>query len=343
MHSIVDSRVFYQEPFISEYRTSIGTPINYFMVTYEQDGTFPPDQYIPLDNNILLDYSNVNQVTFTLEPGVEDNDCFEIQVQGVQAHLITKITFDYEVKNSYTVRVTATDQNSNSIQQNFTFYVTNSHFDVNLPPTNFFFAELTAVPDNSQSAPSRRFVGNFRTDFWYNNKVIEPDIDPSSSLENPQYYYQYSLVEGEGSDDNNNFEMSGGAVLWTSQFATFNYAEKPQHSIRVKIQDPYGGSFEKIFTINVAANVVVLNSQVIAITNAGTAVATVNVNPITIEVTINGQPLPSGSVLRNSLTNQKFVKIEGGVKSFLAIEIEPKNSWAFTPTGNAAWEILQAL
>lgn len=343
MHSIVDSRVFYQEPRVSEFTTSIGTGVDYFMVTYEQAGNFSPEQYMPIDNNLLLDLYNINQVVFTLEPGVEDNDCFEIQVQGIQAQLITKITFDYEVKNSYTVRVTATDQNSNSIQQSFTIYVTNSHFDVNLPPTDFFFNELTAVPDNSQSTPSRRFVGNFRHDFWYNNKVIEPDTDPTGYLEYPHIYYHYSLVEGEGSDDNNNFDLSNGAVLWTSQFATFNYAEKPQHSIRVKIQDPYGGSFEKIFTINVAANVVVLNSQVIAITNAGTAVATVNVNPITIEVTINGQPLPSGSVLRNSLTNQKFVKIEGGVKSFLAIEIEPKNSWAFTPTGNAAWEILQAL
>jgi hypothetical protein len=62
-----------------------------------------------------------------------------------------------------------------------------------------------------------------------------------------------------------------------------------------------------------------------------------------VEVTVNGQPLPTGSVLRNTATNQKFVKLPGEATAFMAIELEPKNNWAFTPTGNAAWEILQAL
>jgi hypothetical protein len=86
-----------------------------------------------------------------------------------------------------------------------------------------------------------------------------------------------------------------------------------------------------------------LNPANLPMTSNGVAVASIAIDPTTVPVTINGQPLPSGSVLRNISTGQKFVKVEGGALNFVAIEVEPKVSWGWSASGDAAWEILQAL
>jgi hypothetical protein len=331
MHSLVDMSFFSQNAIsMMEETTEIGTVVNQFFVAYDMGGVVFPD------------FMNDNQNIFDLPPGIEDNDLFELVAENGnrQINLATKFIPDYETKSSYTVQVRATDQYSNSIQQNFTIYVTNSHMDVNMAPADFFYEQVYPLRDNTQSPPSSRPVAKFLTSF-NNHLITELDVDPT-----PPYtagYYSYSLVDGPGGIDNHYFRIDDNCELRTEVSAVFNYAEKPRHYVRIKIQDPYGGSFEKVFAFDVVANVVALPSQLVKITSSGAAIASVEVNPMTVEVTVNGQPLPTGSVLRNTATNQKFVKLPGEATAFMAIELEPKNNWAFTPTGNAAWEILQAL
>lgn len=74
----------------------------------------------------------------------------------------------------------------------------------------------------------------------------------------------------------------------------------------------------------------------------GKAVATVSVNPTLVEVTLNGQPLPVGSILRNSSEGgKKYLKIAGGATAFKSISVQPDVSWNWDADGAAAWAVLQ--
>lgn len=60
--------------------------------------------------------------------------------------------------------------------------------------------------------------------------------------------YTFSLVPGEGDDDNASFSLTGKTlkILSTADFET-----KPTYSIRVQVQDSAGGVFSKAFTVTV--------------------------------------------------------------------------------------------
>jgi surface protein len=70
-------------------------------------------------------------------------------------------------------------------------------------------------------------------------------------------------------------------------------------------------------------------------------IGVITVDPRTDGVLYNGQPLPAGSVLRNTDGGQKF--IAGGTSStdFTAIEVAPKSEWDWDSSAEAAWEVLQ--
>lgn len=57
-----------------------------------------------------------------------------------------------------------------------------------------------------------------------------------------------TLVSGTGSTDNSKFSIVGNSLRTA---AVLDYETKNSYSIRVRTTDPYGGSFEKVFTISV--------------------------------------------------------------------------------------------
>ena len=142
--------------------------------------------------------------------------------------------------------------------------------------------------------------------------------------------------------DNQYFQIENGFIK-TSQ--VFDYESKPIYELYVRVYDVFNQYRNQVLVISVSdmPDIVQLNPATLPITSNGVAVASIAIDPTTVPVTINGQPLPSGSVLRNTSTGQKFVKVEGGALDFVAIEVEPKGSWGWSASGDAAWEILQAL
>lgn len=82
-----------------------------------------------------------------------------------------------------------------------------------------------------------------------------------------------------------------------------------------------------------------------AVIVGGKAVGTVSVDPRTtpVRVTIGGveQALPAGSVVRNTVTGQKFLKVAGGEMEFAAISITPPAEWSWSAAGVEAWAVLQ--
>lgn len=73
-------------------------------------------------------------------------------------------------------------------------------------------------------------------------------------------------------------------------------------------------------------------------------VANVTVDPTVTAVTYNGgSALPVDSVLRNTATGQKFIKISGGATAFAAIPIQVKPEWQLSQAGSDAWDVMQSL
>lgn len=77
-----------------------------------------------------------------------------------------------------------------------------------------------------------------------------------------------------------------------------------------------------------------------AVISGGAVVAVVAADPTVVEVLYSGLPLPTGSVLRNTLTGQKFIKTTGNSLTYGAIPITPELSWGWL-FGYEAWELLQ--
>lgn len=83
-------------------------------------------------------------------------------------------------------------------------------------------------------------------------------------------------------------------------------------------------------------------SPSVAIVKAGAVIATISSDPTLngVEVAGTGVPLPIGSVIRNSGSSQKFLKVSGNNKAFMAIPITPSADWNLASA--TSWDYLQA-
>ena len=161
-----------------------------------------------------------------LGAGADDNTSFEISGTSLKA----KISFDFETKSSYTVRVRVTDG-------------TLHHEEV-------FVIEIGDTND----APTALELSNNIIDenVWVGYTIGELsaiDIDAGDT-------FTYSLVAGEGDSDNANFTTNGNQLRAA---IVFSYATKDVHEIRLRVTDSGGASFEQAFTIYVRQSNAVLD------------------------------------------------------------------------------------
>lgn len=171
-------------------------------------------------------------------PGDEDNDSFGIFMLNLK-NLITddltwgnlfnldgivnRINLDYESDSLYSIRVQSTDLGGLSIEKVVIVKVA----DIN--------EEVLAIDlDNKtilEASPIGTLVGNFTT----------TDIDLFDS-------HTYSLVAGNGDDDNNAFSISGDELL-INELA--DHSVKNTYTIRVRSTDSGGFFVEEPFVIRV--------------------------------------------------------------------------------------------
>ena len=159
--------------------------------------------------------------TYTLVNGGGSGDNGSFSVVGNT--LRTAASFNYETKNSYSIRVRTTDQGGLPYEEAFTINVTN----VNEQPTDISLSN-SMVAENE---PVGAVVGTFST--------TDPDIGNT---------FTYTLVNGGGSGDNGSFSVVGNTLRTA---ASFNYETKNSYSIRVRTTDQGGLPYEEAFTINV--------------------------------------------------------------------------------------------
>jgi hypothetical protein len=159
----------------------------------------------------------------------------------------------------------------------------------------------------------------------------------------------YSLEAGGTDNGLFNVNPSNGQVT----FKTPPDFESPADSGANNVYDIKVGASDgvNVVTKDVAITVTnVVEGTVLPTTGAGApilvgsvAVGTVVADPRTAGVTYNGNPLPVGSVLRNTTDGQKFIAGGTSITDFLAIEITPPAAWGYSAGGEAAWAVLQAL
>ena len=105
--------------------------------------------------------------------GSTDNAFFTMDASG---NLKTAVSFNYEAKNSYAIRVRTTDQGGLWFEKQFTINVT----DVNEAPTDL----ALSVSSLAENQPSGTTIGAFSS--------TDPDVGNT---------FSYSLVPGEGDVD----------------------------------------------------------------------------------------------------------------------------------------------
>ena len=181
------------------------------------------DENLSIDTPIGLltttdpDVGDTFSYTLVEGEGSDDNMQFIISSNKLR----NRVSFNYEIKNSYSVRIRSTDPSGNTFERSFTIMIQ----DVNEDPTNIFFTP-EALPENQ---PRGTRVGTFSAE--------DPDEND---------IFAYSMVTGAGSMHNAHFFMVGDEVFAA---LVFDYEETPMLSIRVQVSDKDNLSFQRTITV----------------------------------------------------------------------------------------------
>lgn len=159
--------------------------------------------------------------TFSLVAGDGDTDNASFTItDGV---IKAAESFNFEEKNEYSILVRADDGQGGILDQQVTINVTNANDD----PTDIGLSETVV----SHGAEAGAEVGTF-----------------STTDEDTEDTYTYTLVSGTGSDDNASFTISEDQLLAN---ASFDFNTQSEYMIRVRSTDTGGSFTEKAFTLTV--------------------------------------------------------------------------------------------
>ena len=159
--------------------------------------------------------------TYALVSGMGGTDNASFTIAGNQ--VLSAASFDYETKNSYSIRVGTSGSSGQYFEQTFTITVMN----VNESPTDIALSNVTAP----QNQPTGLIIGTLTS--------TDPDAGDT---------FTYALVSGTGSDDNDLFRINSTQVLTA---ATFSLTGRTSYSIRIRTTDAGGLSFEKALAISI--------------------------------------------------------------------------------------------
>jgi hypothetical protein len=157
---------------------------------------------------------------YTLSPGPGGADNSRFAIEGNQLRLRTPLNF--EAKAAYSIRVQM-QSGGIVLYQVFTIQAV----DVNESPTGVNLSSAT-IPENNEVGVT---VGAFQG--------LDPDTGELLT---------YTLVDGAGGTDNASFTIEGNQLKAAESFAP---GRKRAYSVRVRVTDAGGLSFDRIFTIRV--------------------------------------------------------------------------------------------
>ncbi|MCE3015748.1 MAG: S8 family serine peptidase, partial [Pirellula sp.] len=159
--------------------------------------------------------------TYSLVSGTGSTDNSSFAIVGDE--LRTSQVFDFENKNSYSIRVASRDSTGSVIQKQFTINVAN----VNEVSTSIALSATTL----GENMPASAVVGLLTT--------VDPDAGES---------FVYSFAVGAGDTDNAAFAIVGNALQAKS---SLDFEAKSSYSIRLRSTDSGSLWIERTFTIGV--------------------------------------------------------------------------------------------
>ena len=174
---------------------------------------------VPVGSFSTIDPDAGDTFVYLLVSGEGDSDNDQFVISSNQ--LRSRVSFDFETRNSYSARVRSTDPSNNDFEQIFTILIQ----DVNEAPTSIQFTP-EPLPENQ---PLGTRVGAF--------SAVDPDASEN---------FTYALVSGAGDTDNSRFFIANDQVFAAS---TFDYEETPILSIRVRVRDKGNLPFEEVIVV----------------------------------------------------------------------------------------------
>lgn len=194
-----------------------------------------PPTDIALTNNSIVENSSISTMignlsstdpdvgdtfTYSLVPGFGDNASFTIMGNSLKVNEL----FNFEVKNSYSIKIRTMDAGGWTFEKEFTINI----LDGNDPPA------VISIDQNfiDENLPSSTLIGN----------LSSIDEDPTDS-------HTYSLVPVGPDNDNGSFSIVGDQLL--SQ-ASFDFENQNSYSVEIEAID--NGGLSKIMMISIFIN-----------------------------------------------------------------------------------------
>ncbi len=175
-----------------------------------------------------VDADSDESFTYVLVDGVGSTDNASFTIDGNK--LKTAVSFDHETKSSASIRVRVSDSAGTTYEKSLTLSITN----VNEAPTN-----VSLSPDSIAEVINGLVV-------FYQTVGTLSASDPDAGDT-----FTYSLVGGEGSTNNASFMINNNGTPHIGTTSTFDYETKSSYSIRVRVTDKLGLTFEKVLTVYV--------------------------------------------------------------------------------------------
>ena len=241
-----------------------------------------------------------NAFTYRLVSGTGSTDNASFNIGG--GSLQTAASFNYESKNSYSIRLRTTDQDGLYFERQFTIGVTN----VNEAPTDIALSK-SSVAENLASGTT---VGTL--------SATDPDAGNT---------FTYTMAGGIGSTDNASFNLVG-STLTTN--ASFDFEAKNSYAIRVRSTDGGGLWTEKAFTVSVTnvneqpTDIALSNSSVAENLASGTTVGTLSTTDPDTGNTFT-YAMASGT---GSADNGRFNLVGNTLTTNASFDFETKNSYS---------------
>jgi hypothetical protein len=168
-------------------------------------------------SSVDIDLGDTFTYTLVVGEGDQNNTAFTIENNNLK----TAQSLNYESNDTYSIRVQTTDTRNGIFSSQFTVSIG----DVNDAPTDISISD-NAVDENVEI---ESLLAELST--------TDEDINDA---------FTYSLMAGDGSEDNASFTIEG-AKLKTN--ASINFEEKNSYSIRIQTEDSGQEIFSKAFVI----------------------------------------------------------------------------------------------
>ena len=167
-------------------------------------------------------YSDVNHLTYSLTPGPGDVDNLFFTLDGNQLTLANSP--DHELKSRYDLRVKVEESSGIYSEQALVLQVT----DVNEAPTGITLSTTKFDEDT-------KLLKNIAS-----LQAVDQDADDEHS---------FQLVDGEGDDDNDSFELVANQLRLIS---AVDHEAQDTYSIRMSVTDLKGLSSEHVISLSVS-------------------------------------------------------------------------------------------